>query len=66
MTASEICDTFIDGTKACVFAMLLVGLSRCISVIMTNANIIDTVVYGISEAIKQFPSDLFPAGMLII
>lgn len=66
MKGQEICDAFMEGCHDVLLGALIVGLARGISVIMNNAMIIDTVVYGLSEIIKGVPSGLAAVGMLIV
>ncbi len=66
MTPSEIAITFTEGAKELIFGALVVGLAKSISVIMVNANIIDTIVYGLSSVISLFPRFLSSLGIYFI
>jgi uncharacterized ion transporter superfamily protein YfcC len=41
MTLSEMADMFVDGCKECHVRALLVGLSRSISLVMEQGQVID-------------------------
>ncbi|MBU0926835.1 MAG: TIGR00366 family protein [Spirochaetes bacterium] len=63
---SKIAVTFLEGCKDIVFGALVVGLSRGILVVMRDAKIIDTVVYGMSVPLSSLPRWLAAEGMLVV
>jgi len=63
---SKIASTFLEGCKDIVFGALVVGLSRGILVVMREAKIIDTVVYGMSLPLSTMPRWLAAEGMLVV
>ena len=66
MSASEMCETFVEAAQDSMFAALLIGLSRSLSVILTDGNIIDTVVYYLSSLISGLPKQLSAVGMVVV
>ena len=66
MKPGKMFDIFIEGAGKAVFGALLVGLARSIEVVMTNANIIDTIINALATAIRGFHQMLAAAGMLVV
>lgn len=66
LSPSEVADVFIDSTKASLYGLLLIGLSRSIEVIMSQGNIIDTAVLYLSNMIQGLNAALSAVGMLIV
>lgn len=64
MNSREIADAFVESASASMYGILLIGLSRSIEVIMSQANVIDTAVLYISNMIKGLPSSASAIGML--
>ena len=64
MGPSTIARTFIEGAKTIIFGALIVGLSRGIVVILTEGQIIDTVVHGLAVAVQGLPVELSAIGMM--
>jgi len=63
---SKIAATFLEGCKDIVFGALVVGLSRGILVVMREAQIIDTVVYAMSQPLAALPRWIAAEGMLVV
>lgn len=66
VSAHDLCEWFVEAAENSMFAALLIGLSRSLQLIMTDANIIDTVVYYLSNLIIDLPKSLGAIGMLVI
>ena len=64
--ANKIADTFVDGCKNALYGALLVGFARSIALIMSEGNVIDTAVLGLSNLVKSLPGSLTGLGMLIV
>jgi len=64
MNAGEIADAFINGAKGIVFGALLVGLCRAMVVIITNGQIIDTILHALASVLNGLPSVLAAAIMV--
>lgn len=66
MSPSDIAKEFVTGARAIAFGALVVGIARAILVTMENGLIIDTVIYGLAEAIKVFPKAISVLGMYVV
>ncbi len=70
LSASKTCLLFIDGCKDILSGALVMCVARTISVVMSEGNITDTIVHGLTSIIANFPTALtivgiFAAVMLI-
>ena len=63
---NEICNQFVDGCKMVVRAIILIGMAYSISVVLKNGNILDTIVYAVSNLLNYIPAWLQAPGMLVI
>lgn len=65
LKSGEIADAFVEGAKSVAYGALLVGLCRAMVVIMTNGQIIDTVLHALANALDGLPS-VIAAGLMVI
>ncbi len=65
MKLSDTCDTILLGCNDMMFAALMIGIARDISVIMTSGNILDTVVYYIANALQHIPASITVLGIFL-
>lgn len=65
ITPSKMAEEFILGAKAIVYGALVVGIARAILVVMQDALILDTVIYGLSNIIGYLPKSLAAVGMYL-
>jgi uncharacterized ion transporter superfamily protein YfcC len=66
MPAGETSRTFIEGAAAMTPAALLVGFARTIEVVMTDGQIIDSIVYSIAGVLEGLPAEASAIGMLVV
>ncbi|WP_294148741.1 YfcC family protein [uncultured Clostridium sp.] len=66
MDNEAISDSFISGVQNVSFACMIVGFATTISVIMTNGNIIHTIIYFMSEPLKCMPPSISAIGMYVV
>jgi uncharacterized ion transporter superfamily protein YfcC len=66
LPAGETSRTFIEGAAAMTPAALLVGFARTIEVVMTDGQIIDSVVHGIAGVLAGLPAEAAAIGMLVV
>jgi len=66
LPAGETSRAFIDGAAAMTPAALLVGFARTIEVVMTDGQIIDSIVHAIAGALENLPAEAAAIGMLIV
>ncbi|MFR5601102.1 MAG: YfcC family protein [Lachnospiraceae bacterium] len=65
-TPSKIATEFVKGAKGMTSASLIVGLGAACTLIMNEANILDTVVMGMASTLDYLPNLLKAPAMLII
>jgi len=63
ISPNEIARLFIKGSESIAFGALVVGVARAILVVMTDGQIIDTVIYYLANAVSHMPKSLAAAGM---
>lgn len=51
----EMADAFIEGAKGMIGAAVMLGFARAIVIIAENANIVDTLLYNLSQLIGNLP-----------
>ena len=56
LAPNEMASAFTDGAKDMIGAAILIGFARSIMIIAQNANIIDTILFNLSNAIGHLPS----------
>lgn len=62
----RVAELFIEGAGNAVFGALLVGLARAIEVVLTKANIIDTIVFSLAGLIQNFHQYFAALAMLVV
>ena len=62
--ATKICKTFIESTKSMMASVLVVGFTRGIVLVMKDAMITDTIVYGLSHLLNGQGPVVSSVGML--
>lgn len=60
----EASDAFVDGMRDMVVAALVVGFARGISVVLDEAQVMDTIVHGAASLLSQVPRYVAVVGML--
>ena len=66
LSASETSRTFLEGAAAMTPAALLVGFARTIETVLSDGQIIDTVVHSIAGLLEGLPSEASALGMLVV
>lgn len=66
LSGNEAANAFVDGMKDVLGAVIIVGLSRSILLLITDAQIIDTILYGLSNAIAGWYPVVSAEIMLIV
>lgn len=62
---NQIAEDFLEGCAMLAYGALVVGLARGILVIFTDANVIDTIIWGMANAIQGLPSVITSIGIYI-
>ena len=65
LKVDEVCDAFIAGAKGLTYGALVVGLARAMVVVLTQGQIIDTIVHGLSSALDGMPAAI-AAGLMVV
>jgi uncharacterized ion transporter superfamily protein YfcC len=55
---------YLKGMETMLSAALLIGVARAISVVLTDGQVIDTIVYGLSRPLEHVPGAL-AAGLMV-
>ncbi len=66
MSGDDICKAFVEGCGRVLEGALIIGVSRGIAVIMTNAQIIDTIVHFFGTILVGVPGYLSSVGMMVV
>lgn len=66
MKPGKVAEIFIEGAGNAVFGALIVGLARSIEVVLSQANIIDTIVFAMANAIQSFHQYFAAVAMLVV
>jgi len=62
---NQTAEDFLEGCAVLAYGALVVGLARGILVVFTDANVIDTIIYGMATAIQGLPSAISALGIYI-
>lgn len=63
---SKIASCFVKGIKGMSSAAMIVGLGAAVALILSEAKVLDTVVYGLAKMLEWFPNFLKAPVMLFI
>ncbi|MEK5503051.1 Na+/H+ antiporter NhaC family protein [Bacillus sp. FSL M8-0168] len=64
LNSREIAESLNEGFKEVMVGAMVCGIARAVAVVMTEGQIMDTIVYALSHAVSQFPSYLTVTAML--
>ncbi len=62
----KIATDFIEGARSLTFGALVIGLTRGIVVIMTDGQIIDSIIHGGAQVITLLPRSIAAVAMLSV
>lgn len=73
MSPNEIAKSFVQAARDMMFGAMVIGLSRGIVVVLTNGNVIDTIIYGLSQPLAAMANTIgsvskyiCAVGMLVV
>jgi len=66
MSANETSRTFLKGAAEMTAAALIVGFARTIEVVLSDGQIIDSIIYGIASVLEGLPTEASALGMLAV
>ena len=64
--AGETSQAFLKGAAGMTAAALIVGFARTIEVVLSDGQIIDSIIYGIASVLEGLPADAAAVGMLAV
>ncbi len=65
MTPNAICEAFEEGFEEVLLGAMIMGVARGVAVVMTQGQIIDTVIHGMAQMIQNIPPAVNAVGMFI-
>ncbi|MDH3533587.1 MAG: TIGR00366 family protein, partial [Gammaproteobacteria bacterium] len=66
LSANDTSQTFLKGAAEMTAAALIVGFARTIEVVLSDGQIIDSIIYGIASVLEGLPAEASALGMLIV
>ena len=66
LTPNQIVDEFLKGCNNLLFANMMIGLCSATTIIMTNANIMDTIIHALAQTLVGLPPMLTACGMFVV
>lgn len=66
LSGGEAANAFVDGMKDVLGAIVVIALSRSILIMITDAQIVDTILYGLSSAISGWHPVVSAEIMLLV
>lgn len=66
LTGDETATSFLNGMKDVIGAAVIIALSRAILIMITDANIVDTILYGLSTSLQGLNSYVSASLMLVV
>jgi uncharacterized ion transporter superfamily protein YfcC len=65
LSINDAAESFVEGTKEMVVAALVVGFAKGIQVVLTDGQIMDTVIHYAAEGLSDIPSIVAVQGMFL-
>ncbi len=66
LSANEIAESFVSGTKDMMTAVLVIAFARGILIVATDGQIIDTILYSLSQQITRFHPIFAGQAMFVV
>ena len=66
MNVNQVAKTFVEGNKKMVYGAVLIGLASAISIVITEAQIIHTIIYYITIPLVTLPKALAAVFMFLV
>lgn len=66
LSGKEISEAFFQGCRDVLLGALIIGIARAIIVVMSDGQIIDTVIFGLSLFVQKLPPAVTSVGMLLV
>lgn len=62
---NDIIKHFMNGAKNLVYGALIIGVARAVLIVMEDGQIVDTIIFGLSAVLTEFPPVIGAFGMFI-
>ena len=66
LNGNQICNEFVEGTKSLLWVGLVMGLCKGVTNILTEANIIDTIINALASLLHGFPRTVAACAMFAV
>ena len=66
MSTNQYIDKFMEGAQNILPGALICGLARGIVVVLSDGNIIDTILYASATLLEQTPAAFYVVGMFVV
>ncbi|MGH7492935.1 MAG: YfcC family protein [bacterium] len=66
LSVNETAEKFIAGAAALAGGALVVGLARAILVVLSHAQVIDTIMFALASLVKELPASISVLGIYLI
>lgn len=66
MREKKFVNTFLDGAAELVGVTLVIGFARGVTIILSDGNIIDTILFGLTNLVSGIPQGIFIIGLLLV
>ena len=63
---NQVAEDFVEGCGTFAYGAMIVGLARGILVVFTDANVIDTIIHAMANAIMGLPSVITALGVYLV
>ncbi len=66
MNPNEFADHFVDGCKNLLWAGLIIGMCNAVTTILSDANVLDTIIYAMGQVLEGLPARVSACGMFFL
>lgn len=66
MTLNETLNAFVSGLKDMIIGAFIIGIARGISVVLNDAQVMDTIIMYLASAVVALPSQIASLGIFIV
>lgn len=66
MSSSAMAETFVRGARDMMNVALIIGLGRAVLILLQEAGVLDTILYGAASAISTVPGIVTAHAMLLV
>lgn len=66
MSPNEFVTQFVVGCKNLLYAGLVIGLCNAVTSVLSDANVMDTIIYAMGSLLQDLPSRVSACGMFVM